>query len=564
MTPLDPNDPQSLQNGRYQLKGILGEGAMGRTYLAVDTQTHTELAIKALYPSRLATIKDLEMFEREAAVLKRLDHPQIPKYLDAFHEGEGESMCYFLAQTYVKGRTLRDMIDSGHRFDDDEFIQLAEHLLEVASYLHTSTPPVVHRDLKPANIIINPKETPVVVDFGAVREVVRLTMGGGSTIIGTYGYMPPEQLMGRSLPATDVYALGVTLVECLTRQTPTDLHGDDIKRLIEGVRGTDNLKRLLSRMCAPSLEDRFKSANEVLEDLRGLKGGVLVHTAKLEQEILDRERERIKELRKKGSQRAHIGYLLLVLVALSTAVVAIAYVGQALLVGVNTSIQLALFIGGAGLLMNLGLVGTRVNHDAWNAPQPDWKKATAKVKSVRQEQVMTENGGLETVNTLTYVFAAGSSLREHKRVLSRADYAALERIRDQEEMPKRQKALIDYIVAQFKEDHGIDIRENEAAMKRVKEGARIEALDREVTQKSYVVIFIPGVILEPRKDFRVQLTLSEYKDLFPLRGVIPKGYEFSVWYPPGKPELHDLRDIRKPGTDVMENLFSHLEIHTPE
>jgi len=562
MTPLDANDPTSLNEQRYTLLGILGEGAMGRTYLAEDTQTGTRLAIKALYPSRLATIKDLEMFQREASVLQRLEHPQIPAYLDAFHEGEGDSMCYFLAQTYVEGKTLRAIIDSGKRFDDDEFIRLAEQLLEVLSYLHTSDPPVVHRDVKPANIIIHPSGLPTIVDFGAVREVVRLTMGGGSTIIGTYGYMPPEQLMGRSLPATDVYALGVTLVECLTRQTPNDLHGEDIKRLIASVGGSDNLKRLLSRMCAPSLEDRFVTASDVLEDLRGLKGGVLVHTLRLEQEMILREKERAQALKRSSSQRTHVGYVMIVLFAVSITLVAVFYVAQAVVVGLNTSVQIALLIGAAGLFMNIGLIGVRVAHDAWEAPQPDWIKAKAKVISSQREQYINDNGILEFRHALVYQVPVGGALRQFTRYLSLKDVARLEQERDRTEVPRRIAAFTDFVVNAFAEEHNIDLRKDSQAMARLANEIDLKKFDQDVERDRSLVFYVPK--LAEGKDFRRQITYEDYKKIVPISAAIPVGYEFHVWYPPGRPEHHDLQDIRQPGSDAMGQLFTHKVIHTPE
>lgn len=90
---------------------------MGRTFLAHDYTTDTKLAIKALYPSRLADWKDLELFQREAAVLERIDHPLVPRYIDSFHEGDGDAVCYFLAQIWVDGRTLREELRGARRFE---------------------------------------------------------------------------------------------------------------------------------------------------------------------------------------------------------------------------------------------------------------------------------------------------------------------------------------------------------------------------------------------------------------------------------------------------------------
>lgn len=388
---MEPGDPRSLKGGRYVCLSVLGEGAMGRTFLAEDTETSTKLAIKALYPSRLADWKDLELFQREAAVLQRISHELVPRYIDSFHEGEGESVCYFLAQTWVDGQTLRDRMRSGHRFEDAEWITLARHMLEVLDHLHSMDPPAVHRDIKPENIILRRSDgKPTLVDFGAVREVVRLTMRGGSTVVGSYGYMSPEQLMGRAIAATDIYALGITLLECLTRQVPQDMHGVEASRLIDGVQGNEGIKRILRRMCAPALADRYGSAREVLEDLDGMSSGKLVHVARIESEITRRDKAKEKALKKASSPGVHLGYAFLMLVIVGAGLTGIFFMTQALATGFEGGVLAGGVVGGVGLLLTLIMVGTRYVHDAWSPPQKDWISAKAQVKEVRKV-VNTEN-----------------------------------------------------------------------------------------------------------------------------------------------------------------------------
>jgi hypothetical protein len=374
-----------LRDGRYHCTKILGEGSMGRTYLAWDAELEKEVAVKALYPSRLAEVKDLQLFRREAEVLQKLDHDQIPSYVDAFDEGEGESACYYLVQEYVEGDTLRAVYSGATRWDEAKVVQLGKQLLQVLVYMQGREQPVVHRDIKPENIIVRAADgLPCLVDFGAVREVVRLTMRGGSTIIGTYGYMPPEQLMGRALPATDLYAVGITMLEALTRQTPRDLHGEDAKRMIAEVNTSEELRRILSRLCAPELADRYESAEQVLADLEGMTTGALVHAKRLEKDIEKRRKAREKALKKAGEHGANLVYVFVVMILLGTAVSALAFLINAMSASFELGFLVAALIAAAGLMGSVVMLGIRYTHDSWEPPTNRYRKTTGKVEGFRQ------------------------------------------------------------------------------------------------------------------------------------------------------------------------------------
>ncbi|RAL20460.1 hypothetical protein DL240_16785 [Lujinxingia litoralis] len=365
----------TLQDGRYHCTELLGEGSMGRTFLADDTRSGQKVAVKALYPSRLATLKDFELFEREAHVLQRLDHPQVPAYIDAFSEGHGDALCYYIVQAYAPGHNLREFLDRGERFDQERLLDLMIQLAEILAYLHSQEPGVVHRDLKPANIILcHQGKIPTLVDFGAVREVVRLTMGGGSTIIGTFGYMPPEQLMGRALPATDLYALGITSLECLTRRTPSDLHGEDAAAMIDALNDISlDLRRVLRRLCAPKVEDRYPSATSLLQDLKQLRSAqTLIHIDRLERDIARRQLEREKALVNATGTAVTFLAGLIAFVILGASFLGLILTLRSLLnsVAVPTSATLALSI--LGLLVPLLILSTRYIQSSWNAPPPGW------------------------------------------------------------------------------------------------------------------------------------------------------------------------------------------------
>src|SRR5262249_23573497 len=150
-----------------------------------------------------------------AKFLRALEHPAIPRFRASFEEGRGVHTRYYLAQDLVDGRAL-DQLDD-HWYSEAEIIDIAKQVLEVLVYLQSLSPMVIHRDIKPANLIKRADGTIAVVDFGAAH-MHGTTMG--STTIGTFGYMPIEQLAGIVDATTDGFALGATLLYLLTRQEP--------------------------------------------------------------------------------------------------------------------------------------------------------------------------------------------------------------------------------------------------------------------------------------------------------------------------------------------------------
>lgn len=202
---------------RYRITSILGEGNSGITYAAEDmTQPGITLALKVLSFQETSDWKMLELFEREAKVLAQLQHPAIPRYFDSFHIDTENDRQFYIVQELAKGKSLAAWVESGWHADEATVKKIAEEILEILVYLQQLEPPVIHRDIKPQNIIRDDNGSIFLVDFGAVRDTYYTTMMRGSTVVGTFGYMAPEQFRGQAEPATDLYGLAATLLFLLT------------------------------------------------------------------------------------------------------------------------------------------------------------------------------------------------------------------------------------------------------------------------------------------------------------------------------------------------------------
>jgi hypothetical protein len=270
--------PGELFGDRYRIEQQLGKRAGRYTLLARDLQTQVQVVIKRLSLGEDFEWDDLKLFEREALTLKNLDHPSIPRYLDAFDIELSSGKGFALVQTYIPAKSLEAQVQAGRTFSEAEVTTLVTELLKILRYLHERAPAVIHRDIKPSNILLGDpvpnSSDPVarlgpvyLVDFGSVQTLAAKA-GSTVTIVGTYGYMPPEQFGDRAVPASDLYGLGATLVYLLTGQHPADL--PQVNQRIQFESATtlsSGFKDWLKRMIAPSLSDRFASAAQALNAL---------------------------------------------------------------------------------------------------------------------------------------------------------------------------------------------------------------------------------------------------------------------------------------------------------
>ena len=260
---------------RYEIQEQLGKNAGRRTFLVRDIKTQELAVIKLLLFDGDFHWEDLKFFEREAETLKSLSHPAIPRYLDSFETNSSNYKGFGIVQTYIEAQSLEKQVKAGRSFTELEIQQLAKSLLEILIYLHSCQPPVVHRDIKPSNILLTNRSGNSVgdvylVDFGSVQTLAA-TEGGTITVVGTYGYMPPEQFGGRTVPASDLYSLGATLIYLVTGTHPADLPQKDGRIQFEETANiSSTFADWLRQMTQPNLDNRFTFSSQAWESLQQL------------------------------------------------------------------------------------------------------------------------------------------------------------------------------------------------------------------------------------------------------------------------------------------------------
>ncbi|WP_141211861.1 protein kinase [Pseudanabaena sp. SR411] len=279
-----------LLSGRYKVQRILGAGGFGQTFVAEDTQrpNNPVCVVKQLKPasndpSFLETAR--RMFRSEGEVLEKLgENPQIPRLLANFEQDQE----FYLVQEYIDGQTLSAELQIGKKWTENQVVDLLKQILSVLAFVHQNG--VIHRDVKPDNIIRRKSDNKLVlVDFGAVKQVRNQTAMGqkmlSATIaIGTPGYMPSEQGIGKPKPSSDIYALGVIAIQALTGLSPSPQQEDtdtgfrydhNTGELVwqDKVQVSPNLAAILTKMVKHNFPERYASAVEALQALEQLHSG---------------------------------------------------------------------------------------------------------------------------------------------------------------------------------------------------------------------------------------------------------------------------------------------------
>ncbi|MBN3872338.1 serine/threonine-protein kinase [Nostoc sp. JL33] len=281
--------PEQILQDRYQIQRQLGNNGIRQTWQALDLQAsdgeNSVVVVKLLAFGGTVQWDDLKLFEREAQILKQLNHPRIPRYIDYFCIDD-RTLWFALIQEYIPGESLKDKLAVGKRFSEKRAIKIAVEVLNILTYLHELNPGVLHRDIKPSNLIWGEDNQIYLVDFGAVQDKAARE-GVTFTVVGTYGYAPMEQFGGRAVAASDLYALGATLIHLLTGTSPADLPQQDLRlQFTDRVNLSPSFVSWLQKLIEPAPEQRFTNARQALESL---KSGLVVKSANKNQVLPQKE-----------------------------------------------------------------------------------------------------------------------------------------------------------------------------------------------------------------------------------------------------------------------------------
>jgi serine/threonine-protein kinase len=269
--------------GRYEVKGVLGKGAMGLVYDGRDPQLDRRVAIKTIQTASLdeATAKHYAMrFKREVRAVAKVSHANIVQVYDFGTEGD----LNYIVMEYIQGKELKDSFDSKQRFDLQTIFRMMGELLEALYFAHQAG--VIHRDIKPANVMVDAKGHIKLADFGVARvndpdaEGEKTRVG---SIIGTPSYMSPEQTQGQTIDhRTDLFSAGIVFYQLLTGQKPFDGTGWALaKKIIQDdpvwpstiLEVPPTFDRVVAKALAKEPDQRYQTARKFNDDLKRLAAG---------------------------------------------------------------------------------------------------------------------------------------------------------------------------------------------------------------------------------------------------------------------------------------------------
>ncbi|MEH2404643.1 serine/threonine-protein kinase [Nostoc sp.] len=261
-----------LLKERYRAIKPIGQGGFGKTFLAVDEDKPSKprCVIKQFYPQAQGTntlAKAVELFNQEAVQLDELGkHPQIPELLAYFTQEDRQ----YLVQEFIDGQNLAQELAHKCAFNEIQIRQLLNDLLSVLQFCHARH--VIHRDIKPENIILRERDSKLVlVDFGAAKSATGTALNQTGTSIGSPEYVAPEQMRGRAVFASDIYSLGATCINLLTKRSPFDSYDTNndtwVWQQYLQTPISNQLSRILNKMLESIPVRRYQTVDEVFKDL---------------------------------------------------------------------------------------------------------------------------------------------------------------------------------------------------------------------------------------------------------------------------------------------------------
>lgn len=277
--------PGTLVAGRYRIEALVGVGAMGMIYRAADERLDLPVALKVLRPELTVRGGDEERFVRELVLARQVSHRNVVRIHDLGEDGG----LAFLTMDYVEGRSLQDVLRDDGPLPVERAVAVARQIAEGLAAAHEEG--VVHRDLKPANVLLDDAGRAYVTDFGVARSVSGSRITRTGSVLGTPGYLSPEQARGEAVDGrSDVYSLGLLLYEMLAGELP--FRGETLSEVVTqrltarprtlgeaGVRVPHTLERIVARCLAREADDRYPDAGALAADLTAVEAGAAVAAA---------------------------------------------------------------------------------------------------------------------------------------------------------------------------------------------------------------------------------------------------------------------------------------------
>lgn len=268
MQQFSPNRPLisgTILEGHYKIISLIKAGGMGAVYKALDERLDSIIALKELIPpfgDQKQQKQSTDWFEREAKILAKLDHANLPKVSDYFVSGGR----YYLVMTFVDGEDLETILNREGEpgLPEEKVIEWTKQVLLVLDYLHNQKPPIVYRDIKPANIMLHKDNRVMLIDFGIARTIQHGSQTT-KTVIGTPGYSPVEQYKGKVEPRSDIYSLGATMHHLIAGLEPVPFKFEPLRKINPKI--SPELESIVIKTLKDDLRERFSSAEEMMESL---------------------------------------------------------------------------------------------------------------------------------------------------------------------------------------------------------------------------------------------------------------------------------------------------------
>ena len=263
-------------HGQYRILGVIGRGGMGAVYRGERMVDGSIWAVKEMRPPLEATPEEVaenrKLFTQEAEMLSTLDHPNLPKVVDYFEQGNRP----YLVMEYVQGKTLEDkQRETNAPFFQKDVVNWGVQIARVLQYLHSRNPPIIFRDMKPPNVMLTPDGVIKLIDFGVARTY-KTHKSKDTVAMGSAGYAPPEQYgKGQTDARADIYGLGATLAHLLTNLPPVPLQAPKEGSVIRHNQSVSPvMEKVLIKAMALEREKRYQTMHEFEQALLGVDASV--------------------------------------------------------------------------------------------------------------------------------------------------------------------------------------------------------------------------------------------------------------------------------------------------